>query len=326
LYHYYIAIDPVTSAITYHKADGQVLPAGFALSAATVVYSLKDCAVWDTKVVNGTLECVFSVFPNVTTGSQPPTSHSADYEVHEYWIATFDAVAHTWSYEKICGAGTTSAPDWLYAVDPNNPAVDNEFCFSGGICLDQNNPGTVYLSREYGVGDFRLEKWVKSATWTKSADISGNIGGVNARPMQSVGGSTLFYWSGVYTTYNNYTTDLYCVDTKNLSTLGGGASSGSGAMPVANDGLSSSVTSDATLSGTQQTLASSDGNGVDYAPVADPTSSDDMPIALMGASSLPAPTTNMATVQRAALLAAVMREMGPALGVGSSLDDIMAST
>ena len=305
LYHYYITIDPTTSIITYHKADGQVLPAGFALDIATVVYNLNDCAIWDTKLVNGTLECVFAVFPNVTADSQPPTSHSADYEVHEYWIATFNAVADTWSYEKICDAGTTFAPDWLYAVDRNNPAVDNEFCFSGGICLDQNNSGTVYLSREYGVGDFRLEKWVKGATWTKSADISGNIGGVNARPMQSVGGSTLFYWGGTYTTYNDYTTDVYALDTKTLNTLGNGASSGNG-------GTSTSVMSSEMLSGSQQCQASSDGNGEDYASVADPTSNDGVAIGVVAGSSLAAPA-NTSAAQRAALLAAVMHEMGPVL-------------
>src|SRR5690606_8646642 len=84
--------------------------------------------------------------------------------------------------------------------------------YAGGINLDPQDSDIVYLSREYGESDFRVEQWTRvSGTWTKTADISGDTGGTNARPVAvDVNGTThAVYWSGDYDHYTDYDTEVH---------------------------------------------------------------------------------------------------------------------
>lgn len=192
LYHFYVTI-AADGTRTWYQSDGTAiggdaeLPLGTA--DVTQVYdgSTSECWVWDAATIGGVPTIAFSVFPSHGTTS------------HEYHLATFSG--GSWSTEKVCDAGTTAAADYLYASEPN---------YSGGIALDPNSATTVYVSLEYGSGDFRVEKWVDSSGWAKDSDISGNTGTVNARPYcpRGLSPTNVLWWEGTYTSYTSYDTQI----------------------------------------------------------------------------------------------------------------------
>jgi hypothetical protein len=203
LYHGYMTIDASTGAHAYYKSDGTLvgddadLP--FTSADFTLVYdgTTSEGWIWDLKYINGQPTVVFAVFP----------SHGTD--SHEYHYGRFNGTS--WSTAKICDAGTTAAEDWLYSVEVN---------YSGGICLDPTNENIVYLSREYGATDFRVETWTNSSGWSKTADLSGNTSSVNARPVavDCDGTTNILWWEGTYTSFTSYDTDLRIYPAVNFRT------------------------------------------------------------------------------------------------------------
>lgn len=194
VYHGYVTINPTTGARTWFKGDTTSIgdDTNLPLDLATDLLLIYDGTatnawVWDLRWIGGTLYCAITYFENSTI-SDPGN--------HFYKLGTYDG--DSWSFEDIADGGLTG-DDYLYS---------GEIHYSGGITLT-DNPNVVYLSRKYGAGDFRVEEWTKSGTWSKTVDVSGNTGSVNARPYWPVGGSHVFYWRGTYTAYNNYATDIH---------------------------------------------------------------------------------------------------------------------
>lgn len=193
LYHFYMTVAS-DGTRAFFKSDGTSIGGDGALplstSDLTQVYDGTSSKSWIWDIANDSngLRVVFATFPSSTA--------------HEYWRGTWSGSA--WSTEKICDGGTTATADYLFS---------GELQYSGGICLDPNDSESVYLSREYGSGDFRLEKWTKSGgSWAKASDISGSTSSVNGRPRATLGRSptNLWYWRGTYTNwFAGFTTNVY---------------------------------------------------------------------------------------------------------------------
>jgi hypothetical protein len=193
LYHFCMTVD-ADGTRHYYKSDGTLighdadLPIG--PSSATLVYdgSTNRCWDWGIAQCNGTLQIAFAVFTSTTA--------------HEYHRAQWSGSA--WSTEKICDAGTTATSDSIYPT-----GGDPQPYYSAGMCLDLNDANTVYCAREYGAGNFQLEKWVKSGTWSGTA-VSGDTSNVNGRPVVALGRNptSLLYWRGTYTSYTSYSTAI----------------------------------------------------------------------------------------------------------------------
>lgn len=192
IYHGYMTIAS-DGTRAYYKSDGTSIGDDTALpldqTDLTLVYdgTTNRAWIWDLKSYSGTPYVVFAVFVGGTS----------THEYHRgYWNGS------SWTTEKICDAGTSGTADYLYAA---------EAYYSGGVCLDPNNTEIVYVSREYGSGDFRVETWTKSGgTWSKTADLSGNTSSVNARPVavDNSGSTIVLWWSGTYTSYTSYNTSV----------------------------------------------------------------------------------------------------------------------
>jgi len=115
---------------------------------------------------------------------------------HRYQYARWTGMV--WETHEIVAAGGT--------ID--GPA---EPYYSGGIALDHENPGMLYLARETD-GVHELERWTTEdggATWSSEALTSGSDA-TNARPAAVRGGRCglvgLFWWSGRYAGYTDYDT------------------------------------------------------------------------------------------------------------------------
>lgn len=205
LYHGYILIDATDGSREYYKSDGTLigddtdLPLGTADCTQVYDGTTSECWILDLKVIDGQPTVLFTVFPSHGTNS------------HEYWRGRFNG--STWTTEKIADAGTTGSVDYLYAGGGET--------YSGGGCLDPLDEDVAYLSLEYGgVGDHRLEKWVKSGSWAKTVDISGDTNSDNCRPVAVAHDGTTYvlYWSGTYTTYTDFDTDIHIYPTPSFRT------------------------------------------------------------------------------------------------------------
>jgi hypothetical protein len=199
LYHFYMTVD-AGGTRTFLKSDATDITSSipFDMSELTLVYdgSTDECWVWDICNNSEGLRIAYVVFTNTN-------------QDHEYFIATYSG--GSWTSESVCDGGTTATADYLYATEAN---------YSGGICLDPNDADQAYVSREYGSGDFRVERWAKSGTWAKAADISGNTSSVNARPTATIGLSPtqVYYWRGTYTSFTSYSTALHVTPDVTLRT------------------------------------------------------------------------------------------------------------
>lgn len=190
VYHYYIDINASTGARNYYKSDGTLIGADATLpleiTDLTLVYdgTTNEAWVWDCRYVNGQITGIISVFVG---GS----------DVHEYHRVRWNG--SSWDTEKICDAGTTATPDYLYA---------SELYYSGGACLDPLDEDVVYVSREFSATDFRIHRFEKSGSWAASTFLSQGQGGINARPVaiDADGTTRVFWWSGRYNSYTNFQT------------------------------------------------------------------------------------------------------------------------
>jgi hypothetical protein len=97
--------------------------------------------------------------------------------------------------------------------------------YSGGLCLDHNDPTTVYLSKQVS-GEFEIYKYDTSdggTNWTATA-ITSNSTARNCRPTFVVNSTTAFkiiWWHGSYNYYTDYHTSLlgYSVEVKSPSDI-----------------------------------------------------------------------------------------------------------
>lgn len=192
VYHFYFTV-AANGTRTFYKSDGTLIGGDAALpitsSSATRIYdgSSTNAWTWDLGLVEGVLTALYVTFPGSSA-------------THNYRRATLSG--GVWTNETITDGGSHST-DYLYAA---------EAYYSGGICLDPNDADAVYLSKCYAAGDFRLEKWTKSAgVWAQAAALSGPTSSVNARPRYVEGSPTtrIVYWRGRYTTYTDFATDLH---------------------------------------------------------------------------------------------------------------------
>lgn len=123
---------------------------------------------------------------------------------HHYHYARWTGTR--WSEHHITPAGGSFG-------DPDSETRDRYY--SGGITLDHENPGAVYLSREVN-GMFEVETWRTpdgGKTWRREAVTSGSSV-KNARPISPRGLQTfdddmsVVWMRGSYSTYLNYQTDI----------------------------------------------------------------------------------------------------------------------
>ena len=192
VWHFYITV-AADGTRAYYRSDGTLIGDDTALpidtTDATLVYdgSATNAWVWDLATVEGTLTAAITSFASLAT-------------VHTYKIAKFSA--GTWSVETVTDGGSY-VPNYLYS---------GEIHYSGGISLEPYNADAVFVSKAYGAGDFRVEKWAKTgASWAKESDISGNTSSVNARPrrVEDSNPTAMMYWRGTYTNYTVYNTNIY---------------------------------------------------------------------------------------------------------------------
>ena len=216
LYHLYVVVSTDGTEFSVYKADGtlvdtwaitggtgsvngKTLPLN--VSDGTKIYdgSTNEAWVWDVQWVDGTLYCCYPVFSQTTSAN----------DTHLYRRATYSGTS--WTHEDICYAGDSltpatvgRVPHWIYP-DANTAQA----FYSPGICLDPLVPDRLYLGKKYGDGDVRIQRWDKSGTWSKTADLTGASGNgrVNARPFPVLGDSNALWFSAnPYTTYLSYTT------------------------------------------------------------------------------------------------------------------------
>ena len=123
---------------------------------------------------------------------------------HRYRYARWNGDA--WENHDITAAGS-----WF----PTVPEGYNLFepYYSGGICLDHDDPSVVYLSRPVE-GVFEIERWWTpdgGVTW-ESAPVTAGSAMNNVRPVvprnSRLGGPSVIWMHGPYADYMNYGTDL----------------------------------------------------------------------------------------------------------------------
>jgi hypothetical protein len=196
LYHGYIVVAS-NGTLTFFQTDGtSVTSPPFAPSEFSLMYdgssTNPDGWQYDIDNIGGTPTITYVVLESTNT-------------VHRYYQARWSGSA--WQSDEVCTGGTTGTTD---SLDPTSSVQ-----YSGGIALDPNDLNTVYASREYGAGDFRIEKWTHtgtfpSGTWAKAADTSGSTGTKNARPycLRGLSPTRVLWWEGTYTSYVSYATRL----------------------------------------------------------------------------------------------------------------------
>lgn len=143
----------------------------------TTVYDGTTDRAWihDIKIgSDGHPRVVFAVFPTTTD--------------HRYFYGRWTGSA--WVTNEICTAGGP-----LYAA---------ETYYSGGACLDGDDPSIVYASRGMGGGRWALYKYVTSDGGSTFSETDLGLDGI--RPFHIKGAGMLAAVNGRYVTYNNYRT------------------------------------------------------------------------------------------------------------------------
>jgi len=123
---------------------------------------------------------------------------------------------HRYRYARWTGDGwedhqITAAGSWFPAVADDRSRF--EPYYSGGLCLDHDDPRTVYLSRPVN-GVYEIERWTTrdgGRTWRSLAVTGGSVMN-NVRPVvprnAGRGGPHVIWMHGPYTDYMDYATDL----------------------------------------------------------------------------------------------------------------------
>jgi hypothetical protein len=94
--------------------------------------------------------------------------------------------------------------------------LSTEYQYSGGMTFDGNNRNRVYLSKQ--VGSYweiqEYETTDSGANWSKTRDVTSGSTVKNCRPYSPIGhqGKAVFWWSGTYTAFTNFDTDILAAD------------------------------------------------------------------------------------------------------------------
>lgn len=188
IYHFYGKLDG-SNVMQYYTSDGTLIGTSLTPSNATQIYdgTTNDAWVWDIAYgADGHPRVLFVKY--VTTSD------------HRYMYSRWTGSAWTTPVEITTGGG------YLYLA---------EAYYSRGLCFDAIDPDHVYLSRpESGVGE--LQEWHTTdngATWNKIRDITTGTaaGTINARPYSPRNRADelgVLWWSGTYTSYTSYSTDV----------------------------------------------------------------------------------------------------------------------
>lgn len=218
LYHVYLTINQSGTQFSAYKSNntlidtwgmtggtgivnGVVLP--FNIASGTQVFdgASQRSWVWDTRYVNGNLNCAYVVFS---------TASGTD-DVHKYRRALYNGTS--WVNEDVCYAGdslnpleTGRIPHWI--VSDSNPSTNA--VYSPGICLDPNVSDRVYVGKKYGSQDVRIQQWDKiDNVWNKTSDLTGVSGNnaVNARPFSIIGSNPtniIWFCASSYLSWTSY--------------------------------------------------------------------------------------------------------------------------
>ena len=182
----------------FYKADGtkikdmSELP--IAPEEADVVYDAKKSGVrawiWDIALnQKGNPVILFTKLPQENN--------------HRYWYAVWSG--EIWVQNEITPGGK-----WFPQTKTGK--TEKEHHYSGGMCLNQNDPSIVYLSREVKLGKFEIEKWITNdsgKSW-KSEAITSNSKYINIRPVYPKGasGDKIIWMNGEYIHYTKFNTSI----------------------------------------------------------------------------------------------------------------------
>jgi len=181
---------------SYYKADDTEITASLPLDRADIdlVYDASGgykAWIWDIAVSGSTYYIVFAHFVSTTD--------------HRYDYARWTGSA--WDVNEITTAGSY--------IDGSSQAY-----YSGGICLDHENPETVYLSKEIS-SQWEIQKWTTSdggSTWGTPNNLTSNSAHQNVRPVviRNHSSDLVALWMyGEYNSYTDYDTTIY---SSNLAT------------------------------------------------------------------------------------------------------------
>lgn len=142
--------------------------------------------VWDTAFdKNNNPVVVYSVFPD------------NDKNIHQYWWARWNG--DCWDNRLLVeNSGGSIAVNGADGTQPY---------YSGGITLDHDNPGTVYLASKNEAGGWDLEQWKTNDNGASWSDFSITTGSTqkNIRPIVPVGHPSdtdmVLWMSGTYDDY-----------------------------------------------------------------------------------------------------------------------------
>lgn len=192
VYHWYMELDG-SNVPRWYKTDGteivSALPHG--PSVATLVSDGSTVRRWIWDIAIGK-----DGYPRIL-GTRYPNNDGTDIR-YMHWRWTGSA----WAETEICAAGTG-----LYSP---------EIYYAGGMCFDSIDCNRIYLSVPVN-GVREIQEWVSSdngATWGVVLDITGNTasGVLNARPFSPRNHPNdlqVLFWSGTYTTFTNYSTNVH---------------------------------------------------------------------------------------------------------------------
>lgn len=209
LYHGYLAFSGNTW--TAHKTDGTLvgdvnnLP--FSPSQFTLV---RDATTDDWWIIDGRTYSSGGVITPVCTSQRAvrPTVNA-----QEYWRSKWNG--SSWDSELIVRAAEAGVST---SIEPSASGP-----YTGLCALHPENSDVVCASRGYVADtDFRTELYTRGAggTWSKTADLSGNTGDKNCRPITcSLDGTNAcwMWWKGIYLDFdgaydavsNGFQTDIY---------------------------------------------------------------------------------------------------------------------
>ena len=191
VYHWYMELDG-SNIPRWYTTDGteivSALPHG--PSVATLVSDGSTVRRWIWDIA---LDAAGN--PRIL-GTRYPNNDGTDIR-YMLWRWTGSA----WAETEICPDGTG-----LYSP---------EIYYAGGLCFDSLDCNRIYLSAPIS-GVREIQEWQSldnGATWAKVRDVTGNTasGVLNARPYSPRNHSNdlaLLFWSGTYTTFTDYSTNV----------------------------------------------------------------------------------------------------------------------
>ncbi|MBZ4188613.1 BNR-4 repeat-containing protein [Niabella beijingensis] len=120
---------------------------------------------------------------------------------HQYYYARWDG--HQWNTKKIADAGP-----YMTIIKPGKKLLEAHY--SGGIVLDHDNPGNIYLSRQIN-GKFEIEA-LKAEAAAQRISVTSRSVVDNIRPYAVSRGRgrtpVLFWMAGNYYHYTDFDTNL----------------------------------------------------------------------------------------------------------------------